>query len=96
LGVGNVLKRAALALPFVLAALPVLVTIKGMPLATVPIGPWTLTVTLEGVERFASIAVKSWISVQMAIVLASSTPFPDLLLAMRAVRIRACWWRFLG
>ena len=102
LGVGNVLKRAALALPFVLAALPVLVTIKGAPLVTLPIGPWALTVTLEGVERFASIAVKSWISVQMAIVLASSTPFPDLLLAMRAVRIPrllvaifGLMWRYL-
>ena len=102
LGVGNILKRAALALPFVLAALPVLVTIKGLALVTVPIGPWTLTVTLEGVERLASIAIKSWISVQMAIVLASSTPFPDLLLAMRAVRIPrllvaifGLMWRYL-
>jgi len=102
LGVSNVLKRAALALPFVLAALPVLVTTKGMPLAAVPLGPWTLTVTLEGVERFAGIAIKSWISVQMAIVLAASTPFPDLLLAMRAVRIPrllvaifGLMWRYL-
>jgi cobalt/nickel transport system permease protein len=87
LGVGYVLKRAALALPFVLAALPVLVTARGAPVLTTPIGPWTLTVTLEGVERFVSIALKSWLSVQMAIVLASSTPFPDLLVAMRAVRI---------
>jgi cobalt/nickel transport system permease protein len=87
LGVGYVLKRASLALPFVLAALPVLVTVRGAPILAVPIGSWTLTVTLEGVERFASIAVKSWLSVQMAIVLASSTPFPDLLVAMRAVKI---------
>lgn len=87
LGVGYVLKRASLALPFVLAALPVLVTAKGMPILAAPVGPWTLTITLEGVERFASIAVKSWLSVQMAIVLATSTPFPDLLVAMRAVRI---------
>jgi cobalt/nickel transport system permease protein len=87
LGVGYVLKRALLALPFVLAALPVLVTVRGAPVLIAPIGSWTLTVTQEGVERFASIAVKSWLSVQMAIVLASSTPFPDLLVAMRAVKI---------
>lgn len=87
LGVGYVLKRASLALPFALAALPVLVTVKGAPILAAPIGPWTLTVTLEGVERFVGIAVKSWLSVQMAIVLASSTSFPDLLVAMRAVRI---------
>ncbi len=87
LGVGYVLKRALLALPFVLAALPVLVTARGVPLARAPLGPWLLTVTREGVERFASIALKSWLSVQMAVVLATSTPFPDLLVAMRAVGI---------
>jgi cobalt/nickel transport system permease protein len=54
------------------------------------------------VERFASIAIKSWISVQAAIVMASSTPFPDLLTAMRAVRIPrllvaifGLMWRYL-
>lgn len=87
LGVGYVLKRASLVLPFVLAALPVLATTRGAPILTVPAGSWTLTVTLEGAERFAGIAVKSWLSVQTAIILASSTPFPDLLVAMRAVGI---------
>ena len=102
LGVGMVLKRSSLALPFVLAALPVLITVQGSPLVTLPVGPWTLTITLQGVERFAGIAAKSWISVQMAIVLASSTPFPDLLLAMRAIRIPrllvtvvGLMWRYL-
>ena len=102
LGVGMVLRRSSLALPFVLAALPVLATIQGLPLATLPIGPWAVTITREGVERFAGIAAKSWISVQMAIVLASSTPFPDLLLAMRGIRIPrllvaviGLMWRYL-
>jgi cobalt/nickel transport system permease protein len=55
-----------------------------------------------GVERFISIALKSWISLQIAIVLASSTPFPDLLVAMRAIRIPrlivaifSLMWRYL-
>src|SRR5574341_801183 len=102
LGVGAVLRRSSLALPFVLAALPVIVTVKGLPLLSLPIGPWTLTVTLEGAERFASVAVKSWLSAQMAIVLAASTPFPDLLLAMRAIKIPrllvaiiGLMWRYL-
>jgi cobalt/nickel transport system permease protein len=30
---------------------------------------------------------KSWVSVQVAIVFAAATPFPDMLLAMRAVKI---------
>ena len=102
LGVGFVFKRAALALPFVLAALPVIFTLPGQTLFNLPVGSWMLTASLEGVERFASIALKSWISVQAAIVLASSTPFPDLMAAMRAVGIPrllvaifGLMWRYL-
>jgi cobalt/nickel transport system permease protein len=87
LGVGYVLKRASLALPFVLAALPLLFTIEGTAWFSIPAGPWTLTASLEGLERFASVALKSWLSVQAAVLLASSTPFPELLQAMRAVGI---------
>jgi len=87
LGVRYVLQRAVLAFPFVLAALPVIFTIKGTPLFSLPVGSWQLNASYEGLVRFTSIALKSWISVQAAIVLAASTPFPDLMVAMRAVRI---------
>ena len=50
-------------------------------------GPWTLELSQPGLERFLSIAVKSWLSVQAAIVLAATTPFPDLLVAMRALKV---------
>ena len=102
LGVGYVLKRANLALPFVLAAVPLLFTMEGTPLLTFQIGPWMLTITEAGLERFISIALKSWISVQAAIVLAASTPFPELLMAMRAVKVPrllvaifGLMWRYL-
>lgn len=102
LGIGFVLKRAALALPFVLAALPVIFSLPGSVAFSLPLGAWTLTASLPGLERFISIALKSWISVQMAIVLAASTPFPELLVAMRAVRmprllvaIFGLMWRYL-
>jgi cobalt/nickel transport system permease protein len=87
LGIGYVFKRAALALPFALAALPLIFTIQGQALFSLPIGPWTLTASVEGLERFVSVALKSWLSVQAAIVLAASTQFPELLQAMRAVGI---------
>jgi len=87
LGVGYVLKRASLALPFVLAALPVIFTTKGAELFSLPLGTWTLIASFEGLERFISIALKSWLSVQAAIVMAAATPFPELLQAMRAVGI---------
>ena len=102
LGLGYVWGRAALALPFVLAAFPIIFTAPGPSLAQIPIGAWTITISAAGVERFISIALKSWISVQAAIVLAASTPFPDLLLAMRAIRIPrllvsifSLMWRYL-
>ena len=102
LGVAYVLKRSALALPFVLAALPVIFTTPGAPLLEIPVGNWTLVITQAGLARFISIALKSWISVQAAIILAASTPFPDLLVAMRAVKIPGLlvaifglMWRYL-
>ncbi|MCZ7552724.1 MAG: cobalt ECF transporter T component CbiQ [Anaerolineae bacterium UTCFX2] len=102
LRVGYVLKRAALALPFILAALPIVFTMPGEPRFILSIGPWALTASLPGLERFISIAIKSWVSVQAAIVLASTTEFPDLLMAMRAVRVPrllvsifGLMWRYL-
>jgi len=100
LGVGYVLKRSALAAPFVLSALPLLFTIPGPPLLTIPGLNWVLS--SPGFERFLSLSFKSWISVQAAIVLSSTVPFPDLLLAMRALRIPrllvavfSLMWRYL-
>jgi cobalt/nickel transport system permease protein len=102
LGIKYVHRRALLALPFMLAALPVLFTIEGQALFTIPIGAWTLTASVEGLERFVSVALKSWLSVQAAVVLAASTQFPDLLQAMRAVGIPrllvgmfGLMWRYL-
>jgi len=102
LGAGFVLKRSALALPFVLAAIPILFTAKGAPLWSASLGPWAIAISDAGAQRFFSVLLKSWLSVQMAIVLAASTPFPQLLLAMRAVRIPrlivaifGLMWRYL-
>ena len=79
-----------------------LFTIAGTGSADAAARAVDLTITGPGLERFISILLKSWISVQMAIVLAASTPFPDLLLAMRAIRVPALlvaifglMWRYL-
>jgi cobalt/nickel transport system permease protein len=87
LGVGFVLKRSSLALPFVLAALPLILTIPGNTLFSLPVGHWVMQASYPGLVRFASIAIKSWLSVQVAILLATSTSFPDLLMAMRALHV---------
>lgn len=102
LGVTFALKRALLALPFALAALPSLFTLPGATLFTLPIGPWTLTATGPGLERLLSVMLKSWISMQAAVLLTATTQFPDLLVAMRAVgvprllvAIFGLMWRYL-
>jgi cobalt/nickel transport system permease protein len=102
LGVGAVLRRSMLALPFVLAALPVIFTLDGPALLHLPLGPWALTITQPGLERFISVALKSWLSVQIAIVLAATTRFPELMTAMRALKmprllvaIFGLMWRYL-
>ena len=87
LGVGFVQRRAAMALPFALAALTVIFFTPGQPLLATQILRWELTVTDVGLARFASILLKSWLSVQMAVVLTASTRFPALLQAMRSLRL---------
>lgn len=102
LGVGFVVKRASLALPFVLAALPLLFTVEGRPVFEVAVGASSFAASVEGLERFVSVALKSWLSVQAAVVLAATTPFPDLLQAMRSlgfprliIGIFGLMWRYL-
>jgi cobalt/nickel transport system permease protein len=102
LGVGYILKRSALAIPFLLAALPLIITVPGASIYSVHIGSSVLQVSYPGLVRFISVTIKSWLSVQAAIVLASSTSFPDLLVAMRAlhvprlmVSIFSLMWRYL-
>jgi cobalt/nickel transport system permease protein len=102
LGVGFYLRRALLALPFVLAAVPLAFTAGPPHLAEWPTALGTLSLSLPGLERLASIALKSWLSVQAAVLLATTTRFNDLLVAMRALRLPrilvavvGLMWRYL-
>jgi cobalt/nickel transport system permease protein len=81
-----VIKRSLLALPFLLAAVTVVFTLPG---AAIWHGPWGLTATDAGLQRFVSILLRSWISVQMAILLAATTRFPDVLHALRHLMVPA-------
>jgi cobalt/nickel transport system permease protein len=85
-GPGYVVRRSMVALPFALAAVTLPFTIPGEPLWVLPL--WGgLTLSVEGTARFVSILVKSWISVQMAILLVTVTPFSDLLWGLRALHV---------
>lgn len=81
-----VIKRSFIAIPFALAAVTLPFTVAGQTLFTLPfLGG--IAISVEGTIRFASILVKSWISVQAAILLVAVTPFPDLLWGLQALRV---------
>jgi len=99
LELGYVMRRAALVLPFVLAAIPLIFTAPGQRIET---GVFGVTLSQPGIVRMLSVLLKSYISMQMAVVLASTTAFPDLLQAMRAIRLPkllvavfGLMWRYL-
>lgn len=74
-------------LPFVLVAVPLLFTRPGEPLLAFDLGPLELSITDTGVRDTLSIAAKSWLSVQVALLLAYTTTFADLVEALRALRV---------
>jgi cobalt/nickel transport system permease protein len=87
LGYGYLLRRSFVALPFALAAITAIFAIPGRPVFALPLGPWRPVATDAGLIRFASIVVRSWLSVQMAILLTATTQFPDLMHALRHLRV---------
>jgi len=99
LGAGFVLKRALLALPFVLAAVPLIFT---GPQPRYDLDVLGLSYSPQGLERFASIALRSWIAVQAAVLMAATTRFADLLTALQQIRVPRLFvaviglmWRYL-
>jgi cobalt/nickel transport system permease protein len=87
LGFGYVLKRSLVAVPFALAAITMLFNLPGRPLFVAHLGPWELTASDAGLVRFLSVLIRSWLSVQMAILLTATTRFPDLMHALRHLRV---------
>lgn len=85
--VSFLLKRSLLALPFALAAVTVTFNIPGELVLSLKVGPWILNLTDAGVIRFFSIMLRSWLSVQIAIILISTTQFPDLTHALRHLKV---------
>jgi cobalt/nickel transport system permease protein len=81
------LKRSAIALPFAFAAVTVLFTIPGQTVASWHVAGRQLSLTDAGLVRFASILIRGWLSVQMAILLTAVTQFPDLMHALTHLRV---------
>ncbi len=85
LGVTFALRRSYIALPFALVAVPLLFTVPGEVIYQTPLLGWTITA--QGLERFLSLLLRSWIAIQAAILLTAVTPFPDVLWALGALRL---------
>lgn len=86
LGLGYTLRRSFVALPFAVAAVSAIFSPVGNPLAEWHLGPLALIPTDFGVVRFLSILARSWLSVQMAILLVATTQFPDLIHAFEHLK----------
>lgn len=87
LGVTFTFKRSFVALPFALVAITVLFSGTGQPLSSFHFLLWDLTITDFGLLRFASILVRSWLSVQVAILLVATARFPDIVHALEHWRV---------
>lgn len=89
LGIGYTFKRSIIALPFALIAVTILFSMPGKPVFTFQFLMSHLVVTDAGLLRFISILIRSWLSVQMAILLVAVTRFPDLIHALEHLRVPA-------
>ncbi|GAB4578102.1 MAG: cobalt ECF transporter T component CbiQ [Anaerolineales bacterium] len=87
LGIRFLLLRSFIALPFALAAISVMFTLPGQPVVALGVGDTVFVISDTGLIRFASILLRSWISIQAAIILTATTTFPDLIHALRHLRI---------
>ena len=87
LGLGFTFRRSFVALPFALVAITVLFSIPGKPITSFHFLMWNMTITDAGLLRFVSIVIRSWLSVQMAILLVSVTEFPKVIHALNHLRV---------
>lgn len=89
LGSGFAFRRSFIALPFMLAGFSVIFATPGNVVAEWQIGSLDLTVTDGGIVRLISLMLRTWLSVQMAILLTATTTFPDLTHALRHLYVPA-------
>ena len=87
LGPVAMVKGSFVALPFIIAAFPLLFTKDGDPIGTVDFGLFSLTLSGEGIRIVLTIMLKSWVSVQAAALLIFTTQFHDLLEGLARLRL---------
>jgi len=95
-GPGRILRRAFITAPFALAALTLTVTRPGAPLIALSLGPLALTVTDAGLVAFVAVILKTWLSVQAALLLMATSRFTEVLGALRSLGLPAMLVAMLG
>ncbi|MGD2058539.1 MAG: cobalt ECF transporter T component CbiQ [Anaerolineales bacterium] len=85
LGVAFMLRRGVIALPFVLAALPLPFLTPGEVIYKLPLLGWTMTDA--GSFRFLSILLRTWVAVQAAVILSATTTIPDILWGLERLKV---------
>lgn len=84
------MRRSSIVLPFVgLVAISLPFTHAGEPLWSAHIAGLTLTITDAGLMLFISVVLKAWLAVMVSGLLVATTPFPNLLQAMRSLHLPA-------
>lgn len=89
LGTGFAFRRSFIALPFMLAGFSVIFATPGTILTEVRLFGLDLVITDAGIIRMISLMLRTWLSVQMAILMTATTTFPDLTHALRHLRVPA-------
>ncbi|MBP6786168.1 MAG: cobalt ECF transporter T component CbiQ [Candidatus Promineofilum sp.] len=79
-----VVRRSLVGLPFLLAAVTILFTVPGR---VVWAGPFGLEMTDAGLARFSGIVARSLLSLGAAVLLTATTRVPDILHALRHLKV---------
>lgn len=87
-------RRSLVALPFLLAALPIPFLTPGPPLWVLPGLGWI--VTSNGLIRFGTIILRTWIAVQAGVLLSATTETSDLLWGLGALKVPALLVSIVG
>lgn len=89
LGPWRLVRGSWIVLPFAIVALPLLFTRPGDAIWAADLGPLRPAISGEGLRDALTIVLKSWLSVQVALLLTYSTTFSSLIEALRSLRLPA-------
>jgi cobalt/nickel transport system permease protein len=80
-------RRGAIALPFVLAAVPVIFLRTDELLWSGSVGPLSLSISGAGLRIALTAVLKAWVSVQASIVLITYADAPTIVTALRRMKL---------